>query len=180
MVSSNYADEKVIWDYIWSIRFKYVREDKEDIKCLGGNFISEKQVGQNFNELVNLLEVFNISETVNNKISKNKIEIGGKMFASLNSCPSVFIRLYKKILYGPHQSSIAIQALNVLKNTGREFRPVTTKIFAFIISTLGFKYINTYENLTSENSDTNTIFQNELSRIRGTFSFLVAKMQLNK
>ena len=127
MVSSNNVDEKVIWGHIWSIRSNYVKKEKDNV-CLGGNFISEKVVGQNFNELVKLLQ-FNISETVDDKLSRKKIETGGKMFNTLNSCPSDLIRLYKKILYGP-QSSIAIQALNRLRNTGREFRPTAIKILS--------------------------------------------------
>ena len=136
------------------IRLKYIKEEK-DKKCYDGNFISEKDVEQNLVKLMEVLRVFNISETVNIKLSKNKIKTGGKMFVSLNSCPSVYIILYKKILYGP-QSGIAIQALNLLKSTKREFRATAIKIFARIISSLGYKYLkNTYKNASNEDDNTN-------------------------
>ena len=170
LVSSNNVDEKVIWGHIWTIRSNYVKKDKDNI-CLDGNFISEKEVGRNFNELVKLLKVFNISERVDEQLSKNKIEIGGKMFVTLNSCPSVLTKLYMKILYGP-QSSIVTRALNILKNTGREFRPTAIKILSKIISSLGYEYIYSYKNETSENSDTNEIFQKDIFMIRGILNLV--------
>ena len=169
-MSSNNVDEKVIWGHIRTIRSNYVKKDKDNI-CLDGNFISEKEVGRNFNELVKLLKVFNISERVDEQLSKNKIEIGGKMFVTLNSCPSVLTKLYMKILFGP-QSSIVTRALNILKNTGREFRPTAIKILSKIISSLGYEYIYSYKNETSENSDTNEIFQKDIFMIRGILNLV--------
>ena len=63
------------------------------------------------------------------------------MFMALNVCPSEFIRLYRRALYGP-QSRIAILALNIAKKATNDLKIKAIKILAKITSLLEFQHIS--------------------------------------
>ena len=50
----------------------------------------------------------------NRNSSKIDINAVGEMFVYLNACPSFYVRLYQKAIFGP-KSRIAMLALNIIK-----------------------------------------------------------------
>ena len=64
-----------------------------------------------------------------------------KMFIALNACPSFYVKLYWKTIYGP-SSRISMLASNILKKAKGDFKIKALKIFAKMSSVLGFQHIS--------------------------------------
>ena len=77
------------------------------------------------------------------------------MFLALNSCPSFYVKLYWKAIYG-NESRMAQFATNIIQKANNDFKARAQKIFAKISSVLGFQYIfhhydgkeSTYKNIS--------------------------------
>ena len=83
----------------------------------------------------------NSSEQIIANLSKSNINIAGKMFLFLNSCPSFHEKLYFKTIYGG-QSRIAMLASNIQKKAKDGLESMAIQIFVKISSMLGFKHIS--------------------------------------
>ena len=73
----------------------------------------------------------------------DSINVGAEMFVALNVCPSDFIRLYWKLIYG-RESRIAILASNMIKKTEDDRKIKAIQVFEKITSILGFQHISSY------------------------------------
>ena len=60
------------------------------------------------------------------------------MFLALNSCPSFYVKLYWKAIYG-NESRMAIFASNIIQKAKDDFKGKAKKIFSRISSVLGFQ-----------------------------------------
>ena len=83
----------------------------------------------------------NASEEINYDLSNDKLLLWAKMFINLNSCPSFYVKLYSKAIYGI-QSRIAMLASNIIKKAKLDFKNKALKIFLKMSSVLGFQHIS--------------------------------------
>ena len=135
--------EKAIWNHIRTLRFQFLKKKNVDITCEDG-YISKFHIISNIEELSRFLGVHNVSNDKARNLSQDSINKGAEMFVALNLCPSDFIRLYLKSIYGP-QSRIAILASNIVKKVKNDLRKKAIQIFVKISSLLGFQHIS-YKN----------------------------------
>ena len=130
--------------------------NNSNIKCIEGGFVPEKELYSNYESLVQYFNVDNISTEVVASLSKETIEFGGVMFSLLNSCPSLYERLYYTIIYGsPSQSSLVTSALNIGRKGNKEFQPRALKILSKMLLVLGFDHIQ----YSSESLKVNSLLQ---------------------
>ena len=154
-------DPKIVWDKIMMTRFNYLKKSL-NINCRG-SLIPPADMELNLQELSQRLEVYNVSQEVNNTLSKSMIRTLGKMFMNLNSCYDFYhVKLYEKLAYGP-QSRIGPLALNIIKNSGPKFRKKALKIFTKMSRILGFQHIQA-NNGTDDNIPQ---FQRAISSVNG-------------
>ena len=130
-------DEKVIWSHIKTLRLEYLIKHT-DLKC-DEAFIPTENLSNNSKKLSHMAEIKS-SEQINIVFSKIDINAAAEMFMFLNSCPSFYVRLYWKAIYGP-KSRIAMLASNIIKKSNDNFKPKAEKIFAKISQLLGFEHI---------------------------------------
>ena len=95
------------------------------------------------------------SDQLTRDLSKSDINAAAEMFMYLNSCPSFYVKLYWKAIYG-NQSRIAMLASNIIKRAKYSFKSKAIQIFAKVSSVLGFQYISYYQN-GNERFDKNII-----------------------
>ena len=139
-------DKKELWNMIRSIRTDFVKKNA-DIQCLGGTFLSENDIKSNMEKCAQGLEIDNNSlDDKNNDLSEQEIFIGAEMFIALNSCPVHIVKLYHKAIYNSPLSKVVLLSLNLAKKAEKDFKYKAVKIFAKIISLVGFQHI--YQNVT--------------------------------
>ena len=165
MVSKQILEENTAWEKIRTKRFDYVKRNA-DIECIEGNTISKEDINSNYEKLSEMLKAWNVTDQVKKNTTRDKIEIGGKMYATLNSCPSFFERLYHKVIYG-QQLQTPILSLNILRKTKGDFKMKSLNIFAKIISVFGFQYIQD----ESDNSDDKAVLNRKITRVKGKSNF---------
>ena len=121
-------------------------------------------------ELISIVETFrnfvgvqNISDEVNSKISKDILNEGAEMFQSLYSCPSFFVRLYLKAIYGNKTSTtMTMLASKIVKKASNDYREKAIQIFEKIASVFGFQYISDYH---MENQN----FARNITNVKGAY-----------
>ena len=74
-------------------------------------------------------------------VSKSDLQVEGEMFVTIISCPSVYERLYWKVIYGP-KSRMALLASNIIKKAHYDFKSKSIQLFAKISSVLGFQHLS--------------------------------------
>ena len=103
------------------------------------------------------LDFFKISDQHNRNLSKRDINASAEMFMYLNSCPSFYVKLYWKTIYGP-KLRMAMLATNIAKKAKKDFKLKATQIFAKISEVLGFKHIS-YHYKGNESFEQNIEFE---------------------
>ena len=111
-----------------------------DLKCDKG-FIPQENISNNFKNLSHSAGVGKSSEQVNKTLSKTDINAATEMFMYLNSCPSFYVKLYWKAIYGP-RSRMAMLASNIIKKANNDFKIKATQIFAKMSHVFGFEHIS--------------------------------------
>ena len=138
MVESSNLEKKVLLSYVKHLRIEYLTKHTE-LTCEKA-FIPLQNIVNNFENLSKMVGVQNSQETSMN-LSKSNINIGAEMFLALNSCPSFYVKLYWKVLYGS-EYRMAKFTLNIIRKAKDDFKVKAQKIFAKISSVLGFKHIS--------------------------------------
>ena len=80
-------------------------------------------------------------DEISKNLSKDDINFGGEMFMALNSCPTFYVKLYWKIIFG-NESKIAKFASNIIRKAEDGFKVKAQKIFKKISSVIGFQHIS--------------------------------------
>ena len=126
-----------------SLRFQYLKDPNlKYIKCKN-NFIPISDISINFEKLSQMVEVFESSTKRNNNISKIDIDFSGQIFVTLNSCPTIFEKLYLKALYENKKAeTIALLTSNIVKKSKSDFKIKALKVFAKISSVFRFQHIS--------------------------------------
>ena len=141
-VLNSELDENLIWSHIKTLRLNYLMKNA-DLTC-DNAFISQVNISTHFEKLSHMAGVVISSEQFNRNFSKSNIDTAAKMFVYLNSCPSFFVKLYWKAIFGP-KSRIVMLASNIIKKTNAGFIPKAVQIFAKMTRLLGFEYISYYK-----------------------------------
>ena len=132
---------KVTPKIIQRVRIDFLKHNAE-IVCIDGSFIPEDKIRTNYEKLMKLVEGVNVTTEQVETISKTIIRNAGRMFHSLNSCPSFNERLYFQIIYGSQtQSMVAKSALNIARYAKIDIQPEALRKFIKITSVMGYKYM---------------------------------------
>ena len=92
---------------------------------------------ENFSNGSNINTTTTTTTSTISTITKEDINFGGEMFMALNSCPTFYVKLYWKLIYG-HESRVAKFASNIIRKAEDGFKARAQKIFAKISSVIGF------------------------------------------
>ena len=117
-VSISSLEKDIIWKHIKTIRTDYLVKSG-DLTCKN-SFVPRQNISDNFEKISQLIGVKS-SEDETRNLSKSVINIGVEMFFALNSCPSFYVRLYWKAIYGP-ETRIALLASNIIKKVNNDFK----------------------------------------------------------
>ena len=121
--------------YVKRLRIEYLIKHT-DLIC-EKVFIPLQNILNNFENLSQMIEIENPQE-VNLNLTRSDINFGAEMFLALNSCPSFYVKLYWKAIYG-NESRMAIFASNIIRKAKDDFKGKAQKIFRKISSVLGFQ-----------------------------------------
>ena len=139
-ITNKNFNTKITPKIMQTIRTDFVKHNA-DLKCLDGSFIPEDKIRSNYEKLVEYVE--GVDETTTEEVeslSKTIIRNAGRMFYSLNSCPSFNERLYFQTIYGSQtQSMVAKSALNIARYAKIDIQPKALRIFLKITSVMGYK-----------------------------------------
>ena len=140
LVNSN-SEKRLIQGYVKRLRNKYLLKNIH-LTC-EGKFIRQDFISFHYDELSKMFGDFNDTnfDEVSKTLSKDDINFGAEMFMALNSCPTFYVKLYWKAIYG-NESRMARFASNIIRKAKDGFKVSAQKIFSKISSVIGFKYIS--------------------------------------
>ena len=134
MVENSRLEKKVIFSYVKHLRIEYLI--KHTTLTCERAFIPLQNIINNFENLSQILGERN-SQEIRNNLSRRNINIGAEMFLALNSCPSFYVKLYWKAMYGS-ESRMAKFTSNIIQKAKDSFKVKAQQIFGKISSVLGF------------------------------------------
>ena len=136
--------ENEIWGLIKIVRARHL-EQNPDIECVDG-FIAEHEIVLILNQVSNLVGNKKLSHEMNGKLSKKNFDLEANMFVALNSCPSFFVNLYRRAIYGP-QTRMIMMTLNIIKKSEEHFKIKAKKIFSKLSSMFNFQHIINHQDI---------------------------------
>ena len=140
LVNSN-SEKRLIQGYVKRLRNKYLLKNIH-LPC-EGKFIRQDFISFHYDDLSQMVGDFNDTnfDEISKNLSKDDINFGAEMFMALNSCPTFYVKLYWKIIFG-NESKIAKFASNIIRKAEDGFKVKAQKIFAKISSVIGFQHIS--------------------------------------
>ena len=138
LVQNSSLERKPIKDYAKSLRIEYLIKNS-DLTC-EKSFIPLNFIPLHFEKLSQMVGNTKSSYEINSNLSRSDINSAAEMFMALNSCPSFYVKLYWKVIYG-NESRMAKLASNIIQKAKDGFKARAQKIFAKISSMLGFKHV---------------------------------------
>ena len=162
VVTSLHLPSNDIWKKIKTFRVEQLRRYSNNnfkyIFCF-----TTEELTSTVEKFAKFVGVNNISDEINVDLSKKTLEDGAEMFQSLYACPSYYVRLYLKAIYGNRTSTeMAILASKIVKKATSDFKDKAAKIFEKITLVLGYQYISHY-NRESQN------FQANIANVKGAY-----------
>ena len=154
LVTNSNSEKRLIQDCVKRLRNEYLLKNVNlqcESKMIPLSFISShfeklsQMVGDtNFDEISRNSSIddyyYDQIQMLSRNISKDDINFGAEMFMALNSCPSFYVKLYWKAIYG-NESRMANFAANIIRKAEEGFKVRAQKIFAKISSVIGFQHI---------------------------------------
>ena len=137
MVINSSLERGLIKGYVKRLRIEYLMKNN-DLNC-EGSFIPLKIIFFHFEKLSKMVGDKS-SHEIDSNLSKSDINSAAEMFISLNSCPTFYVKLYSKLIYG-NESKMIKFASNIIRKANDGFKARAQKIFAKISSMFGFKHI---------------------------------------
>ena len=134
-------DKKVIWSHIKTLRFEFLRINSHLPCSSNTHLIPDNHISSNVENFSKIVKIGVSENKINKKFSKSDITESAKLFLALNSCPSVFVKLYWKAIYGPKET-MAMLTSNIIKKAKDDFKKVALNIFAKVSSVLGFQRLS--------------------------------------
>ena len=139
-VKNSKLDKKVIWSHIKTLRFEFLKNNSL-LPCQSETtLIPDNHISSNVEKFSKIVRI-GISEKMNKNFSKSDITESAKLFLALNSCPSIFVKLYWKAIYGPEQR-MAMLTSNIIKKAKGDLKKGALNIFARVSSVLGFQHLS--------------------------------------
>ena len=148
MVKNSSLERRPIQGYVKRLRIEYLLKNS-DLTC-EGRFIPLNFISSHLDKLSQMLRDGNFY-VMSRKSSKDNIEFGAEMFMALNSCPSFYVKLYWKAIYG-NESRIAKMVSNIIRKAKDDFKVKALKIFARISSVIGFQHISYHHHGSRSNA----------------------------
>ena len=162
MVSS--LERKLIYVYVKRLRIEYLIQNIDLIESsFESSFIPSKYIALHFEKLSQMVGDTRSSNEINLNLSRSNINSAAEMFIALNFCPSFYVKLYWKAIYG-NESRMAKFASNIIRKAKDDFKVKAQKMFAKISSVIGFKHISSDH---KGNKSTNIELSKELLDIKG-------------
>ena len=137
LVTNSNSEKKLIQDNVKRLRNEYLLKNIH-LNC-ERKFVPLDFITLHFERLSQMVGDTNFDEISRNS-SKDDINFGAEMFMALNSCPSFYVKLYWKAIYG-NESRMANFAANIIRKAEEGFKVRAQKIFAKISSVIGFQHI---------------------------------------
>ena len=137
LVTNSNSEKRLIQDCVKRLRKKYLLKNV-NLQC-ESKMIPLSFISSHFERLSKMVG-YKSSHEINRNLSRTDINSAAEMFIALNSCPSSYVKLYWKLIYG-NESKITRFAANIIRKAKDDFKVRAQKIFAKISSMLGFKYI---------------------------------------
>ncbi len=137
MVTNSKLEKRLIQGYVKRLRNEYLLKNV-DLTC-EGKFIPS-YTSLHFEKLSQMVGERNF-DVIGRNSSKDDINFGAELFIALNSCPTFYVKLYWKAIYG-NESRIARFASNIIRNAKDGFKVRAQRIFAKISSVIGFQHIS--------------------------------------
>ena len=134
-------DKKVIWSHIKTLRLEFLRINSLLPCSSNTHLIPDNHISSNVEKFSKIVKIGVSENKINKKFSKSDITESAKLFLALNSCPSVFVKLYWKAIYGPKET-MAMLTSNIIKKAKDDFKKVALNIFAKVSSVLGFQRLS--------------------------------------
>ena len=166
MVENSNLEKTEISNYVKRLRIEYLVKHI-DLSC-DKTFIPLQNILNNFENLSQMVGIVN-SQEISRNLSKSDINFGAEMFFALNSCPSFYVKLYWKAIYGG-DSRIAKFTSNIVRKAKDDFKERAQKIFAKISSVLGFQHIS-YLYEENKGTEMNIKFDKNIWDIKGTITY---------
>ena len=163
LVENSSLEKAVISSYVKRLRIEFLLKHI-DIGC-EKSFIPLQNILNNFEHLSQMVGVISFQEISRNS-ARRDIDFSAKMFLALNSCPSFYVKLYWKAIYGG-DSRIAKFTSNIVRKAKDDFKERAQKIFAKISSVLGFQHIS-YHYEENKSTDMNVKLKKNILDIKGT------------
>ena len=139
LVEISSLESKLIQVYVKRLRIEYLIQNI-DLTC-ESSFIPSKYISLHFEKLSQMVEDTKNFNEINRNLSRSDINSAAEMFIALNSCPSFYVKLYWKLIYG-NESRVAKFASNIIRKAEDGFKAKAQKIFAKISSVIGFQHIS--------------------------------------
>ena len=137
MVENSSLERQLIKGYVKRLRMEYLMKNI-DLNC-EKSFIPLKIIIFHFEKLSKMVGDKS-SHEINKNLLRSDLNSAAEMFIALNSCPTFYVKLYWKLIYG-NESKMTKFASNIIRKSEDGFKARAQKIFAKISSMLGFKYI---------------------------------------
>ena len=139
-VINSKLDKKVKWSHIKTLRLEFLKNNSLLPCDSKTHLIPDNHISSNVEKFSKIVRI-GISEKMNKNFSKSDITESAKLFLALNSCPSLFVKLYWKAIYGPKET-MAMLTSNIIKKAKDDFKKVALNIFAKVSSVLGFQRLS--------------------------------------
>ena len=107
--------------------------------------------------------------SLDRNLSKSDLNSAAEIFFALNSCPTFYVKLYSKLIYG-NESKMTKFASNIIRKAKDGFKARAQKIFAKISSVIGFQHISYHHEGNGSNAMNNDLSKNMLD-IKGITMF---------
>ena len=138
LVENSSLEKAEISSYVKRLRIEYLIK-YINIGC-EKSFIPLQNILSNFEHLSQMVGVISFQQIKRN-LSSSDMDFSAKMFFALNSCPTFYVKLYWKAIYGG-DSRIVKFTSNIIRKAKDDFKERAQKIFAKISSLLGFQHIS--------------------------------------
>ena len=170
-------DAQKAWLYVKTARNLFLNSYNEsESDCT--HLLPNEDMRKNVKVLMLLLNI-TTAPAHKNKLAKDIINDGAKMFLFLNSCPntqkkkklfSFFKQVFKKVMYEPTKSGMIIYTLKAIKEKSNDGRTIASKILEGVASILKLPYAPSKKGFKVLNKDAASSF-NDFSSFKGNSCF---------
>ena len=148
-VINSKLERKVVWNHIKTLRFKFLQKNI-NLVC-ENDLIPTEHIKHTFHKFSHIVGFNANNNQTKSNVSRGTLEMGGKMFIALYSCPSFYERLYWKAIYKRNED-IAMIASKIVEKVKSDYKIVALKVFSKVCSVLGFKHIS-YQHVGNNRSN---------------------------